>query len=333
MTPSTASASAPAAAGSARAAASSSQVANGHQRRDVDARIVEPRHEGFEPRAPLGERPVAQVLAAVDEQIVGAQMRGKFGEQLGVDGLAVEPLLQHVEALHAALAQDQQLAVDRAGKPQRLESDRESSPKCPRRCANRAAPRLSVARAAPATACTRMPSHFHSAMKSPGSSAAKIAVLDRVRQHRRAERRRIALHRLLGAAFEPGEQLVIGRRRPGQISSISCGSLSPSAAAAVLASRAETPMRSAPVTSLSSAQRPVSSSASSQRASCAGQFRLAERGERVDDVGERDGRGCCGSLRSDRPATSARPSPTGRRHNRRTARTAPGRCARRSARG
>ena len=55
-------------------------------------------------------------------------MRRKLGEQLGGDGLAVEPLLQHVEALHAAVAHDQQLAVDRAGQPQRLERDRGSSP-------------------------------------------------------------------------------------------------------------------------------------------------------------------------------------------------------------
>src|SRR5712675_2435922 len=51
---------------------------------------------------------------------------------------------------------------------------------------------------------------------------------------------------------------------------ISCGSLSPSAAAAVLASRAEIPIRIAPVTSFNNAQRPVSSNSSSQRASCFG---------------------------------------------------------------
>src|SRR5258705_9363484 len=51
---------------------------------------------------------------------------------------------------------------------------------------------------------------------------------------------------------------------------MSCGSLSPSAAAAVLASRAEMPIRIAPVTSFNNAQRPVSSSSSSQRASCFG---------------------------------------------------------------
>ena len=58
---------------------------------------------------------------------------------------------------------------------------------------------------------------------------------------------------------------------------MSCGSLSPSAAAAVLASRAETPIRIAPVTSFSSAQRPVSSSSSSQRVELRRQFGLAER--------------------------------------------------------
>src|SRR6188472_1402827 len=51
---------------------------------------------------------------------------------------------------------------------------------------------------------------------------------------------------------------------------MSCGSLPPSSAAAVFASRAEIPIRIAPVTSFSSAQRPVSSSSSSQRASCFG---------------------------------------------------------------
>src|SRR4030081_1055643 len=51
---------------------------------------------------------------------------------------------------------------------------------------------------------------------------------------------------------------------------MSWASLFPSAAAAVFASRAEIPIRIAPVTSFNSAQRPVASSSSSQRASCFG---------------------------------------------------------------
>ena len=48
-------------------------------------------------------------------------MRRKFGHQFRRDGFAIEPLLQHVERLHAAVAHDQELAVDGAGQPQRFE--------------------------------------------------------------------------------------------------------------------------------------------------------------------------------------------------------------------
>src|SRR6185437_8596909 len=43
----------------------------------------------------------------------------------------------------------------------------------------------------------------------------EIGVLDGMREHWRPERRRIARRRLLRAAFEPGEQLGVGRRQPG----------------------------------------------------------------------------------------------------------------------
>ena len=83
--------------------------------------ILEPRHECFEAGAPRCKRLLAQIIDAVDEQIVGAQMRWKIGEELGVDSFAVEPLLQHVETLHAPLAHDQKLAIDRARQPQRID--------------------------------------------------------------------------------------------------------------------------------------------------------------------------------------------------------------------
>ena len=59
-----------------------------------------------------------------------------------------------------------------------------------------------------------MPSHFHSAVKSFGSSAAKILFLDRVAEHHRAERRGVDVDRPFGAAFHPGEQRRVGRREP-----------------------------------------------------------------------------------------------------------------------
>ena len=131
--------------------------------------------EGFQPRAPLGEGQVAQVLGAVHQQIVGAQMRGKLQQQLRRHGLAVQPLLQHVERLHAAVAHDQQLAVDRAGQPQRFGQIGKAFGDVlagariePRRRCGRPRPRRS-------TACTRMPSHFHSAMKSRGIERGEVA--------------------------------------------------------------------------------------------------------------------------------------------------------------
>ena len=180
---------------------------------------------------------------------------------LGVTRLAVEPLLQVVEGRDLAVAHDQQLAVEhrvevaapstRSGKLPAM-----SSP------VREIEPRLAVGRA---TTCTRMPSHFHSAAKSAGSSAAKSpssSACDSIsgRNGRRVARRR-------ASAARPRARRTAARRAaraPCQTSSISSTSRPAISATAVLASRAETPTRSAPVSSLSSAQRPVASSASSQ---------------------------------------------------------------------
>ncbi len=202
-------------------------------------------------------------------------MRGKLGQELGRDGLAVEPLLQHVEGLHAALAHDQQFAVDRAVEAAAPRPGRGSSPRCPRRCANRAGDcRVPSSRGRP-TACTRMPSHFHSARKSAGSSAAKsassIACASIAGRNGAGSLRR----RLVGAAFEPGEQLDIGRRAARARSARSPAG--PCRRARPPRSWRAAPRRrpaAPPVTSLSSAQRPVSSSASSQRASWPGSCAL-----------------------------------------------------------
>src|ERR1700740_99898 len=93
---------------------------------------------------------------------------------------------------------------------------------------------------------------------------------------------------------------------------MSCASVPDSAATAVLASRAETPMRKPPVTSLISAQRPVSSSASSQRANCCGSCALLS-GDSGGGGGGGGGGGrgfaivaACAS----RPDPPPRPSPT-----------------------
>ena len=232
-----------------------------------------------------GERQLAQILVAVGKQIVGAQMRGKFGHELLRDAFAIEPLLQHVERLHAAVAHDQKLAVDRAGQTQRIEEIGKALGNI--LAGARIEPRDLAAVAARGDGLHADAVPFPFGHELGRIERGEIGVVERMRQHRRPERRRIAARRFVGAAFEPGEQLDVGRRRPGQSSSMSCASVAPSAATAALASRADTPMRKPPVTSLISAQRPVSSSASSQRASCAGSSALPSV-ERVSMTAVRD---------------------------------------------
>ena len=213
--PSTASVSGPAPAddGSARAAISSSHVENGNQGRDIDAWLVEPRDEGFQAPAALLERTLAQIVVTVGEEIVDAQMRRKLGEQFRRHCLAVQPLLQHVERLHAAVAHDQQLAVDRALELQRLAE----IGKAPGDflAGARIEPRDALAVFAPAgdrlqANAVPLPLRHVVGWIERG----EFRLFDRVREHDRAERRRIARDRLCGAAFDPGKQIEIGRREP-----------------------------------------------------------------------------------------------------------------------
>ena len=67
------------------------------------------------PLAPFGERQRAQIGIALAKQIIGAQMDRIILCQLWRHHLAIEALLQNVKALHPAIAQHQQLAVDCAG--------------------------------------------------------------------------------------------------------------------------------------------------------------------------------------------------------------------------
>ena len=123
-------------------------------------------------------------------------------------------------------------------------------------------------------------------MKSRRIETGEIRILDRMRQHHRAERRRIAVDRLVAAALQPREQVDIGRPAPARSVRSRAGPCRRSAAAAVLASRAEIPIRIAPVTSFSSAQRPVSSEFVEPARELLWEFGLAERAQRGDDVGE-----------------------------------------------
>src|SRR4029077_7700862 len=127
------------------------------------------------------------------------------------NGLAIEPLLQHVEALHAAIAYDQQLAVDRAGQPQCADEIGEA-------CRDvltsagvepRDEPAV-LARSGGGLDANAVPFPFPYEIR--GIERLQIAVLDRVGEHRRPEGGRMALRRFVGPALEPREQLDV--RRP-----------------------------------------------------------------------------------------------------------------------
>ena len=70
-------------------------------------------------RAAFDKRQFAQIVLVVAEQVIGAQMDRKILHQFWRHYFAVQALLQHVEGLHPAVAQHQQLAVDGAGQMQR----------------------------------------------------------------------------------------------------------------------------------------------------------------------------------------------------------------------
>ncbi len=172
-----------------------------------------PRDEIFKPRPALGKGPFAQILVAVGEEIVGAQMRGKFGDQFRRDAFAIEPLLQDVERLDTVVAHDQKLAVNGARKLQRFEEIRKAFGNI-----------LAGARIKPCGCFAVVPrrdSLHTDAVPFPfghelcGIQIFKIGVVERVRQHRRPERRRIAARRFFTTPLEPGEQFAIRWRKPG----------------------------------------------------------------------------------------------------------------------
>ena len=165
-----------------------------------------------------------------------------------------------------------------------------------------------------------------------GHELRDILVLERMGQHQRPEYRHVlGQARPRARAVEPGEQLAIGRRQPVP-DLLDLGRVRPGRTRPAPASRAGPRRRPArpPVTSLSSAQRPVASSVSSQPATTPGSSAFAGRLQRRPPPRPAAARRpACSAA----PARSAPPSRRDRRRNRRTSRTAPGRCGRARARG
>ena len=264
---------------------SASQVAKANERRQIDARLVEPGNKTLKPRAPLGERQLPQILIAVGEQIVSAQMHRKFGQKFRGHAFSIEALLKNVEALHPSVAHDEKFAVDRTRQPQRFDQ----IGKAPGNVF--AGARIKPSGHSLFKPCCNgldadaVPLPFGHEFRR--IECRKIRLVERVRQHRRPERRRIAACRLVGAAFQPGEQSDIWRRQAGpeqlNILRIACAKRSnrgfgkPRRDANAQSAGDELDQRPAPglVERVEPARQPRR------------QFGLAEGGEGLDDDGQR----------------------------------------------
>ena len=141
-------------------------------------------------------------------------MGRKFLQQLGRDGLPVEALLQHVEALHAALAQDQQFAVDRAREGDRLGEIGEGAGNV--LAGARIDPRhLLPGLVAPPGGLDADAVPFPLAREGGRIEFREVRLLvDRVGEHRRAERRGVEGGGALPPPLDPGEQAEIRRLQP-----------------------------------------------------------------------------------------------------------------------
>ena len=267
----------------------------GDERRQIDAGIVEAPNQRFQPRAALGERPLAHVFGSVDQEVVGAQVRRIVGEQLGADGLPVEPLLQQVERCDAAVALHQELPVERAGERERGDEIGEA------RRNVLAGTRIEPGDAAAVGALAGDRLHTDAVplvFRHEGGriERAELVLLDGMRQHHRAEWRRIARFRPRLTPFDPGEQLDIGRLEAGpdqldlvRILVAECrhrGLRQPRRHAD--AQRAGDELEQSPAAGLVEQIEPVSEPPR--------QLGLAERCKRGDDFGERGG-GLGGLLR------------------------------------
>ena len=228
----------------------------------------------LQPRAALGERQLAQVLVAVDQEVVGARCAGIVGQQLGVTVLRLSRCCRSPNAAtrpsrttssSPSSAPSKSQRVDEVGKAAgdvvagaRVEP-RDARPSARRRPPARGCRPISIRR----HEVGRIERGEVASRRSHGPASPGGTAPDR------------STVRLLGAALEPGEQLGVGRLRARARPPRSRpASLSPSAASAGLGQPRRHADAQPPVTSFSSAQRPVSSSASSQPASSAGSSAL-----------------------------------------------------------
>ncbi len=222
-------------------------------------------------------------------------MRGEFGDQFCRDGFAIEPLLQHVERLHAAVPHDQKLAVDGAGHMQGFEQIGKAFGNIFAGARIEPRDRLAIALCRDRLYADTVP--FPLRHECGRVEALQIGVVERMRQHRRTERCRVAARRLAGAAFEPGEQVAIGRRQTGpQQFDLLCIFAAERGDGGFGEPR-RNPDAQAAGDKLDQRPAPGLVECVEPARELLRQLRLAERGQRFDDGGERDFFSCgCGRM-------------------------------------
>ena len=161
---------------------------------------------GFEACASLDERKRAQVFAVLEQKIVDADVRRKVAQHLRGDGFAVEALLQIVERRDGAVSHHEQLAVDDAvGAPKRRADFRKSR----RDVVAHAREHFDVAADCCDLNADAVPFPFGGEVFC--GEFRPVVVLDRMREHDRAEGRLEAGIGFVGSAVEPGEEFEVGR--------------------------------------------------------------------------------------------------------------------------
>ncbi len=171
----------------------------------------------LEPRAALDERQRAQILAIERDDVVGAQMRGIIRDEFRRHRLAVEALLQGREALHPPLPHHQQFTVEREivrrYRAERIGEIGEGGRHL------LAGARIEAQQAMAVLVASRrdlqadaVPFPFRAEFAR--IEAGEILFIERLRQHGRAKGRGVDRARPLALAFQPGEELEIGRREP-----------------------------------------------------------------------------------------------------------------------
>ena len=187
----------------------------GHERRQVEGRARVLSHQCFKTRPSLGEGRRADVLAAIEQQIIDAQQRRKFAQHFGGGRLAVEALLQIGEGPDGVAIAHKQFAIkDDIGEgrgQQRLDHVGKGAAHV------LASARVKPRDARPIGARDNRRLHAHAIPFPFGDIIARVECRDvvgrqRVGEHGRAKRRGVVADGPGATALGPCEQVDIGRR-------------------------------------------------------------------------------------------------------------------------